>query len=287
MLVKRSAVHCGQGRLSAPQSCSTISAWRIQAVFVAELGVILPVLFCPLPLPFPLFPLFSSVWQVPGWLLVGAHGWVAGIVSHGSVSLQFPPSSKLTPSLVHLALVLCSKVICGSCSGVERLTGSPLVWLRWAAPSAIHSTDCEKGWLAGPLFTIHYSLSRGRLISEEASRSRHPGHLSSIQLDAVVNYKRTKTMWIGSCRNDTAAPLGLTWVNTVNLALGIVFTYNEIEQLQENFYNKLKAIRLQIQLWHCRGLLLLGKITIIKSFLLSKMTCVFSFTNSTRVYKTT
>ena len=26
-----------------------------------------------------------------------------------------------------------------------------------------------------------------------------------------VNYKKTEAMWIGSCRNDTAAPLGLTW----------------------------------------------------------------------------
>ena len=65
-------------------------------------------------------------------------------------------------------------------------------------------------------------------------------------------------------------------VNTVK-ALGIVFTYNEIERLQENFYDKLKDIRLQIRLWRCRGLSLLGKITIIKSrFLLSKMTYVFS-----------
>ena len=46
-------------------------------------------------------------------------------------------------------------------------------------------------------------------------------------------------MWIGSCRNDTAAPLGLTWVNTVK-ALGIVFTYNEIERLHENFYDTFK-----------------------------------------------
>ena len=90
-----------------------------------------------------------------------------------------------------------------------------------------------------------------------------------------VNYKKTEAMWIGSCRNDTAAPLGLTWVNTVK-ELGIVFTYNEIERLQENFYDKLKDVRLQIRLWRCRGLSLLGKITIIKSFLLSKMTCVFS-----------
>ena len=101
-----------------------------------------------------------------------------------------------------------------------------------------------------------------------------------------VNYKKNEAMWIGSCRNDTAAPLGLTWVNTVK-ALGIVFTYNEIERLQENFYNKLKDIRLHIRLWRCRGLSLLGKITVIKSFLLSKMTCVFSFTNSAIVYKTT
>ena len=82
-------------------------------------------------------------------------------------------------------------------------------------------------------------------------------------------------MWIGSCWNDTAAPLGLTWVNTVR-ALGIVFTYNEIAQLQKNFYDKLKDIRLQIWLWRCKGLSLLCKITIVKSFLLSKMTYVFS-----------
>ena len=39
-------------------------------------------------------------------------------------ALRFPPSSKLTPSLIHLAVVLCSEVIYGSCSGAERLTGS-------------------------------------------------------------------------------------------------------------------------------------------------------------------
>ena len=40
--------------------------------------------------------------------------------------------SKLTPSLIHLAVVLCSEVIYGSCSGAERLTGStaPSVRLR-------------------------------------------------------------------------------------------------------------------------------------------------------------
>ena len=38
-----------------------------------------------------------------------------------------------------------------------------------------------------------------------------------------VKYTKTEAMWIGSCRNNTAAPLGLKWVNTVK-ALGIVFS---------------------------------------------------------------
>ena len=49
-----------------------------------------------------------------------------------------------------------------------------------------------------------------------------------------VNYTKTEAMWNGSFRNNTAAPLGLKWVNTVK-ALGIVFTYNETEQLQKTF----------------------------------------------------
>ena len=41
------------------------------------------------------------------------------------------------------------------------------------------------GWVAGIASHGSVSLSRGWLISVEAPR--HPGHLSSIQLDAVVN----------------------------------------------------------------------------------------------------
>ena len=30
-----------------------------------------------------------------------------------------------------------------------------------------------------------------------------------------VNYSKTEAMWIGSSRNNTEAPLGLKWVNSV------------------------------------------------------------------------
>ena len=43
------------------------------------------------------------------------------------------------------------------------------------------------GWVAGIASHGSVSLSRGWLISVEAPR--HPGHLSFIQLDAVVNFK--------------------------------------------------------------------------------------------------
>ena len=99
--VPPSIVACFQRGVLKRFFCSW--AWSYPAGFIL-----------PFPPPLPLFPLFSSVWQVPGWLPVRAHGWDAGIASHGSVS-----------------------------------------------------------------------QSRGWLISVEAPR--HPGHLSSIQLDAVVN----------------------------------------------------------------------------------------------------
>ena len=82
-------------------------------------------------------------------------------------------------------------------------------------------------------------------------------------------------MWIGSLRDSTATPLGLTWCKSVK-ALGTVFTSNANIQLQKTFYDKLKDIQTQTRLWSCRGLSLYGKVTIIKTFLLPKMLYVFS-----------
>jgi len=41
-----------------------------------------------------------------------------------------------------------------------------------------------------------------------------------------VNHTKTEAMWISSCRQITATPLGLKWSKIVK-AFGIVFTYNE------------------------------------------------------------
>ena len=55
-----------------------------------------------------------------------------------------------------------------------------------SAPRSLRLGVGAHGWVAGIASHGSVSLSRGWLISVEAPR--HRGHLSSIQLDAVVNF---------------------------------------------------------------------------------------------------
>ena len=71
-----------------------------------------------------------------------------------------------------------------------------------------------------------------------------------------VNYTKTEAMWIGSYRYNTAAPLGLKWVNTVE-ALEKVFHIMKLNNCRKFFITiKLKDIRLQTRLWRCGPALL-------------------------------
>jgi len=48
-----------------------------------------------------------------------------------------------------------------------------------------------------------------------------------------VNHTKTEAMWIGSCRQNTATPLGLRRSKSVK-ALGIVFFYNDMPNHSQN-----------------------------------------------------
>ena len=77
-------------------------------------------------------------------------------------------------------------------------------------------------------------------------------------------------MWLGASRNDTASPLGLKCVK----ALGTHYTYDDKELDQKNFFDKLASVKGEIKLCKWRGLSLYGKVTVIKSRLLSK--CLYA-----------
>ena len=53
-------------------------------------------------------------------------------------ALWFPPSSKSTPSLIHLAVVLCSEVIYGLCSGAESLASGKLLRSNFVELRPLH-----------------------------------------------------------------------------------------------------------------------------------------------------
>ena len=90
-----------------------------------------------------------------------------------------------------------------------------------------------------------------------------------------VNYTKTEAMWNGSCSYETSHPLGLKWRKSVK-ALGIHFSYYTTEMTQKNVFEKLRSIQEQIQIWKWRGLSLYGKVTIVKTLLISKFIYVAS-----------
>jgi hypothetical protein len=82
--------------------------------------------------------------------------------------------------------------------------------------------------------------------------------------------QNSEAMLIGSKRNENAIDVGFKWVNTIKI-LGIYFSKNKCaSEIDLNWKDKIKHIKQIIIKWEKRNLNLLGKICVIKSFLLSQ-----------------
>lgn len=86
-----------------------------------------------------------------------------------------------------------------------------------------------------------------------------------------INYHKTEAMWIGSEKCNTDRPLGLNWQNKVK-ALGVYFCHDKSLQEKCNFESILPEIESIINMWKQRKVTIFGKIALIKSLLLSKIT---------------
>ena len=87
-----------------------------------------------------------------------------------------------------------------------------------------------------------------------------------------ISVTKTKAIWIGSKAdsNDKLCPeLGLKWVKTFAL-LGVNFD-NALEHMDDNFDKKIKNIEKMLSNWTYRYLTPFGKITVIKTLCLSKL----------------
>ena len=78
-------------------------------------------------------------------------------------------------------------------------------------------------------------------------------------------------MWLGASHKNTAKPLGIAWpVNSIP-ALGIYFSYNDEIVYNKSFEQKLNKMKSLLNLWYPRNLTLYGRITILKSLVISKL----------------
>ena len=92
-----------------------------------------------------------------------------------------------------------------------------------------------------------------------------------------VNKDKTKLVWIGKKKHckDKLKKSGFQWGCTQFDLLGLTFSVNLSEMIDLNFKSKILEIKELIKIWNKRYLTPLGKITVIKTFLLAKLNHLF------------
>ena len=90
-----------------------------------------------------------------------------------------------------------------------------------------------------------------------------------------INVDKTKAVWIGSRRNSKLRfmpEINLDWNPVTFTVLGVVFSTDVLEIVTINFENKLNEMKKVLNAWSRRNLTPFGRITVIKSLVISKIT---------------
>ena len=86
-----------------------------------------------------------------------------------------------------------------------------------------------------------------------------------------INRKKSEAMWLGANKTNDMTGFGLIWVSEIKV-LGILFSNNySASEIDKNWTEKIKVIKSIILQWEKRNLSLLGKICVIKSYLVSQL----------------
>ena len=94
-----------------------------------------------------------------------------------------------------------------------------------------------------------------------------------------LNNRKTEALWIGAYkdRGDKLCPgKNLKWIKHKGKALGVWFSTNPEEVLKANYADKLAKVSNSLGCWELRRLSLLGKITVLKSLIVSQLVYILS-----------
>ena len=93
-----------------------------------------------------------------------------------------------------------------------------------------------------------------------------------------INFDKTQVVWIGSKKFSTSAiktKWKLSWGANKFKVLGIIFNIDLEQMIKDNYTSKLKHLEKITKRWGKRALTPIGKITVIKTFMISAFNHVF------------
>ena len=106
------------------------------------------------------------------------------------------------------------------------------------------------------------------------------GKFSGLEL----NMEKIMAKWLGLKRNSVEKPLLISWPDNPIKMLGICFSYDEQECNTLNYESKINKIRQIIYRWRERDLTLIGRIQIIKTFIISQFQHIISVIDIPELY---
>ena len=85
-----------------------------------------------------------------------------------------------------------------------------------------------------------------------------------------LNKEKTEGLWLGSNSDNKTKPLSISWPGKPLRILGVYFSYDKTSCDKYNFEEKISKVRSVFNIWKSRNLTLLGKIQIVKTFIISQ-----------------
>ena len=95
----------------------------------------------------------------------------------------------------------------------------------------------------------------------------------------MLNKEKTEGLWLGKCKNSKSTPLGIRWPSDPVRVLGVYVSYDKAKCDTLNFEKKITKCKGVLNDWKGRNLTLIGKVQIVRTFIIS----LFLFVTSTTV----
>ena len=96
-----------------------------------------------------------------------------------------------------------------------------------------------------------------------------------------INKEKTEALWLGNWKKREKKPFRIKWPQQPIKITGVFISYNTDLNTTLNFANPLKQIQNNLKIWKSRSLTLIGKIVILKTFVLSQINYVLRMVSTT------